>query len=74
MKKKFQLTAISVLLCALPAGCSSQQAQEEGKSASEIIDTYVDTLTTAPEKARSAAQKARSLNEAEMKALKELDR
>ncbi len=72
MKVRFFLFLLSALMV---ASCSSSGG-EDGKSAGEIIDDYVDTLVDAPKKAgeaRRAVEARQKLTEAEERALRELD-
>jgi hypothetical protein len=62
------LLALSVISCA-----DSSKEEKEAKSAGEIIDQYVNTLVSAPGKARDAKDVTDERTEAQMKALEELD-
>lgn len=52
-------------------GCSGNK--DEGNSAVEVVDKYVDTLQSAPQKAEDAAKAEEKRSETEEKAIKELD-
>lgn len=62
------LLALSISSCA-----DTSREEKEAKSAGEIVDQYVDTLVTAPDKAKDAATVVDERHEAQMKALEELD-
>jgi hypothetical protein len=62
------LLALSISSCA-----DTSREGEEGKSAGEIIDEYVDTLVTAPDRARGAAEELEGRAELQKEAIEELD-
>lgn len=70
MKKK-----ILLLLFLFPLyGCGEKTEEVKDRPSSmEIVDKYVDTLVTAPDKARASANAMEERNEAEERALKELE-
>lgn len=63
------LAALAVTLVACSGG-----EKKESKSAGEIMKDYSETLATAPEKAKAAAEKARERDAGVEKLMKELDR
>lgn len=63
------LAALAVTLVACSGG-----EKKENKSAGEIMKDYSETLATAPEKAKAAAEKARERDAGVEKLMKELDR
>jgi ABC-type Fe3+-hydroxamate transport system substrate-binding protein len=64
----FALLALSISSCA-----DTSKEEQETKSAGEIIDQYVDTLVTAPDKTKDAATEVDERHDAQMKAIEELD-
>lgn len=63
------LAALAVMLVACSGG-----ENKDSKSAREIMKDYSDTLATAPEKAKAAAEKARERDEGVERMMKELDK
>lgn len=75
MPKTLALALIFMLFLSLQA-CRKQTDEkpvEPAPSSAEIIRNYSETLTTAQDKARAAADKAEGRNEQEEKAIKELE-
>ncbi len=72
MRKIFLI--LSLLAFSLASCSETPKGVEEPESAREIIDTYVDTLVTAPQKAHSAAGDVDERAKALEKQLDELDR
>ncbi len=64
-----------LLLFVVLTSCSKPKDEtvDAPKSTGEIIDKYVDTLSTAQGKARAAAEKVETHNEDEMRALEAID-
>ncbi len=69
--KTILIIALFSLFSAL--SCSKDGVEESPPSTATVIDNYVDTLVTAPKKARKAAEDLEKRNEAEERALKELE-
>jgi hypothetical protein len=72
MRKTFLI--LSLLAFSLGSCSETPEGVEEPESAREIIDTYVDTLVTAPQKTRNAAGDVDERTKAMEKQLDELDR
>jgi hypothetical protein len=64
---------LSLLVLSISSCADTSKEGEEGTSAGEIIDKYVDTLVTAPGKARGAAEDLEDRTEAQQRAIEELD-
>jgi hypothetical protein len=72
--KQIYIPLLAAILLISVSGCKEKAEEvEEAPSAAEIVDKYVDTLVTAPGKARDAAADVQKRTEAEEKALKELE-
>lgn len=67
------LFALSALFVFFLASCKGRKAEEVPPSSGEIINKYVETLSTAPQKARDAANVAGGRAEMEEKAIKEIE-
>ena len=66
--------AIAVIAPLLLLSCAKEEEiKEAAPSTAEIIDRYVDTLVNAPKTARKAVIKLEKRNEAEERALRELE-
>ena len=70
MGRAFILIAIPLLLLSC---AKDKEVKEAAPSTAEIIDRYVDTLVNAPKTTRKAVIKLEKRNEAEERALKELE-
>ncbi len=70
-----QRTFIAALLLLLLISCAKkdEEIKEEAPSTAEIIDRYVDTLVSAPKTTKKAVIELEKRNEAEERALKELE-
>ncbi len=69
------LIYILMVSCTALVSCSKPKDEtvDGPKSTGEIIDTYVETLTTAQDKARASAGMVDTHNEDEMRALEAID-
>lgn len=74
MRKTLAFALIIMLFLSLQA-CKKKDEKPvpAAPSSAEIIKNYADTLTTAQDKARAAADKAEGRAELEEKAIKELE-
>ncbi len=61
------------LFSAFSCSKGKDEVTEIPPSTAEVIDKYIDTLVTAPKKARKAAEDMEKRTEAEERALKELE-
>jgi hypothetical protein len=72
---KWLVHASLVIAALFLTSCSDAPRKEDApKSAGEIMDKYVDTLTKAPGKAREAAGAEEERNKSMEKSLEELDK
>ncbi len=73
--RKLLIVALLCTIVTLSLSCSKSKNEnvDSPKSTGEIIDNYVETLSTATDKARSAAGSVDTHNEDEMKALEAID-
>jgi hypothetical protein len=72
--KRIYIPLLAAMVVLSVSGCKEKAEKvEEAPSASEIVEKYVDTLTTAPGKARDVAADVQKRTEAEERALKELE-
>ncbi len=67
------IIALLFLFSALSCSKGKDGVAESPPSTAEVIDKYIDTLVTAPKTARKAAEDVEKRNEAEERALKELE-
>ncbi len=67
------IIALFSLFSILSCSKGKDEVAEKPPSTAEVIDKYIDTLVTAPEKARKAAEDVEKRNEAEERALRELE-
>ena len=68
------LIAIAVIAPLLLLSCAKdKEVKEAAPSTAEIIDRYVDTLVNAPKTTRKTVIELEKRNEAEERALKELE-
>lgn len=74
MDKRIAFFIIITLFPFSLVSCSSEPGKEKAKSTGEIIENYTETLTKAPQKARSAAEKETERDSAVDKEIKELDK
>jgi hypothetical protein len=72
-RKTVLFIAMFSLFSALSCSKGKDEATERPPSTAEVIDKYIDTLVTAPEKARKAAEDLEKRNEAEERAIRELE-
>ncbi len=71
--KTILIIALFSLFSALSCSKGKDDVKESPPSTATVIDKYVDTLVTAPKKARKAAEDMEKRNEAEERALKALE-
>jgi hypothetical protein len=72
---KIYIPILMLFFVALTVSCSGPKDEtvDGPKSAGEIIETYVDTLSTAQDRARDAAAMVDTHNEDEIRALEAID-
>ena len=69
---------LPILLLAVITSCSekpsTEKQPEQAKSTGEIVNTYVNTLTTAKDKANKAAEATNARTDVDSKAAQEMDK
>lgn len=73
--QKVIVAIVSLFLSMAIFSCAKKKEENkpEPKSATEIMETYTKTITTAPKRARAAGEAADTRHELEEKAIKEVD-
>lgn len=64
-----KLILITLVLFTAASCSDGSKKEEKGKSAGEIVDKYVETITTAKPKAKTAAEALEKSNEEKIKAV-----
>jgi hypothetical protein len=73
VRRTVLIIALLFLFSALSCSKGKDGVEESPPSTATVIDEYVDTLVTAPKRAKKAAEDVEKRNEAEERALKELE-